>query len=53
MTTGLDEMFQARNAAPWESDLSPLDFRLQSDEEDAVIGSLRFGHAPPQLPGKC
>lgn len=46
-------MFPSRNAAPWESDVSPLDFRLQGVEDDAAIGSLRFGHAQPQLPGKC
>jgi len=53
VTAGLDEMFQARNAENWSSDLSPSDFRLPSHEDVGAIGSLRYGQAPPQLPGRC
>jgi hypothetical protein len=52
VTVEFDNMFQARNAEPWESDLSPSDFRLPSPEDVGAIGSSRYGQAPPQLPGR-
>ncbi|KAF1921559.1 hypothetical protein BDU57DRAFT_510429 [Ampelomyces quisqualis] len=43
-TVGLDQVFQARNADTWESDLSPLSFRLPTHEDDnnnlGLIGLL-------------
>jgi len=56
VTAGLEELFQARNTGPWETDLSPSsEFRLPSHEDvDAeAIGSSRYGQAPPQVPGRC
>jgi hypothetical protein len=56
VTVGLDEVFQARNAEIWQSDLSPsapLQFRLPSREDGGAIGQPRYGQAPPQLPGMC
>ena len=53
VTAGLDEVFQARNAETWESDLSPFIPRLQGREDVGAIGSSRYGQAPPQLPGRC
>jgi hypothetical protein len=54
---GLDQVFQARNAETWQSDLSPLTFRLPSHEDDnsnvGAIGLLRYDQAPPQMPGVC
>jgi hypothetical protein len=52
VTAGLDQVFQARNAETWESDLSPLDFRLPSHEDVGAIGTLRYDQAPPHLPGR-
>jgi hypothetical protein len=51
VTAAFDGVFQARNTDSWDSDLSPLDFRLPSHEDVGAIGSPRFGRAPPQLPG--
>jgi hypothetical protein len=50
---GLDDVFQARNAETWESDLSPLGFRLPSHEDVGAIGPMRYDQAPPHLPGMC
>jgi hypothetical protein len=55
VTVGLEQVYQARNAETWESDLSSLvGFRLPSHEDVDVggMGPLRFGQAPPQLPGR-
>ncbi|KAH8725915.1 hypothetical protein GQ44DRAFT_615096 [Phaeosphaeriaceae sp. PMI808] len=51
VTTGLEEVFQARNAETWQSDLSPLlDFRLPERGEVGATGPLRYDQpAPPQL----
>jgi hypothetical protein len=56
-TVELDQVFQARNAETWQSDLSPLHFRLPSHEDDnndvEAIGLLRYDQAPPQMSGVC
>ncbi|KAL5114168.1 hypothetical protein ACEQ8H_007965 [Pleosporales sp. CAS-2024a] len=53
LTAGLDNVFQARGTETWQSDLSPLSFRLPSSEEHiGAIASLRYDHAPPQMPGQ-
>lgn len=53
VTAGLDDMFQARNTDFWPSDLSQSNSRLPSHEDAGAIGQLRYGPAPPQLPGRC
>jgi hypothetical protein len=53
VTAGLEDVFQARNTETWESDLSPLGFRLPGHEDVGAIGSLRYDQAPPQMPGRC
>lgn len=53
VTAGLEDVFQARNTETWESDLSPLGFRLPSHGDVGAIGPLRYDQAPPHLPGKC
>jgi hypothetical protein len=41
-TSGPDQVFQARNAETWESNLSPLDFRPPSHEGVGAIRTLRY-----------
>ncbi|KAH4065921.1 hypothetical protein HBH69_094040 [Parastagonospora nodorum] len=52
VTAGLQDVFQARNTETWESDHSPLGFRLPSHEDVGAMGLMRYGQAPPQMPGQ-